>query len=97
MPSRVELKPPAKKPYIMVNIVRSAMRLLSPQKRNTPMALPREDIRMTVVAARWSPSIPMTSAPGTEAKLKMAMRIVPVMSGRPRAWAYEARYVLGRK
>ncbi len=55
-----------------------------------------ELMRMTVVAARRSPSMPWKRDPGTDANEKTARRMGPVRCRRrPMEAAYDARYVEG--
>jgi hypothetical protein len=99
IPVQVELKEPAKKPYVTQNMYnRGSDELLSPQNRNTLMVAPMLDINMHVVTWKRSTRPPIAMQPKTLAML-MAMTVnAPASDEAFRLrWAYVGRYIMGRK
>lgn len=107
-PDQVELKPPAKNPYVMEKRTRSAMAACGkladgddvdrPQNSRTDIPEPTEESSMILLTAKRSQRDPKTIPPTTEVALNSATRRVPVVSDRPAAVVvYDGRYVLGKK
>lgn len=104
----MELKPPAKKPYVIEKRTRRAMAAWGkladgdevdrPQNSRTDTPEPTEESNMILLTAKRSQRDPRTIPPTIDVALKSATRRVPVVSDRPAAVVvYDGRYVLGKK
>ena len=90
-PEYVELKLPAKKPYIAEKIKSSGTDEARPHSTNTENVAPIVDIKVTVVTWKRSMSTPTKMQPKTAEEFNRATVVVTIALSRPSERAYVGR------